>query len=63
MPNLTFSSVVRYLRKKNPKKVKNFLKEFNHLFFQAVSMKIENPEAWVLLQIQTTIMPDIINAK
>jgi hypothetical protein len=46
----TFSAEMRELRKNNPEKVINFLKQFNISFQNALRESIENPEQAALLE-------------
>lgn len=46
----TFSAEMRELRKNNPEKVMNFLKQFNNSFQNALRESIENPEQAALLE-------------
>jgi len=47
----TFSAQMRELRKKNPEKVLNFLKQFNKSFQNALKENVENPESAALLEV------------
>jgi CRISPR/Cas system CSM-associated protein Csm4 (group 5 of RAMP superfamily) len=46
----TFSAEMRELRKNNPEKVMNFLKQFNQSFQNSLQEGIENPEQAALLE-------------
>lgn len=46
----TFSAEMRELRKNNPEKVMDFLKQFNNSFQNALQENIENPEQAALLE-------------
>ena len=46
----TFSAEMRELRKNNPEKVMNFLKQFNQSFQNSLQEGIENPEQTALLE-------------
>ena len=49
-PDLTYSSVMRTLRKEHPDKVKEFLKEFKKNFDKAVLEGLDNVEELALLE-------------
>jgi DNA-binding HxlR family transcriptional regulator len=46
----TFSSVMRILRKKHPKKILQFLKIYKELFDQAIQEQVPNFENLILLE-------------
>jgi ABC-type nitrate/sulfonate/bicarbonate transport system substrate-binding protein len=53
--DLTYSAVMRDLRKNNPEKVEEFMKEFKKAFDSAVENKIDNIEKTCLFEVLNKI--------